>query len=100
MIIFTVLCGLGVVFLLYVLVQFWKEGRRTKNPAGRKYEIEPSYMDRPEVFVVTHPISHSAQGGLSVIPMQARKRSLERGQVRRDSADGTIEIPVKRYSSW
>ena len=62
MIIFTVLSGLGVAFVLYVLGQFWKEGRRSKNPAGRQYEIELSYMDRPEVFVETHPISHSAQG--------------------------------------
>jgi hypothetical protein len=101
MIIFTVLNGLGVVFMLYVLVQFVKEGRRSKNPAARQYEIDLSYMDRPEVMVVTHPISHSAQGGLSVIPLQARKRSLQGKQVLRDSADGTIEIkiPMKRYSS-
>ena len=101
MIIFTVLSGLGVAFVLYVLGQFWKEGRRSKNPAGRQYEIELSYMDRPEVFVVTHPISHSAQGSVSVIPMQARERSLQGKQVYRDSADGTIEIkiPMKRYPS-
>jgi hypothetical protein len=101
MIIFTVLSGLGVVFMLYVLVQFVKEGRRSKNPAGRKDEIESLYMDRPEVFIVTHPISHSAQGGLCVIPMQARERSLQGKQVYRDSADGTIEIkiPLKRYFS-
>ena len=101
MIIFTVLSGLGVVFMLYVLVQFVKEGRRSKNRAGRHYEVELSYMDSPEVFVVTHPISHSAQGGLCVIPMQARERSLQGKQVHRDSADGTIEIkiPMKRYSS-
>ena len=101
MMIFLVLNGMGVVFLVYVLVQFVKEGRRSKNPAGRQYEIDLSYMDRPEVMVVTHPISHSAQGGLCVIPMQARERSLQGKQVHRDSADGTIEIkiPVKRYSS-
>jgi hypothetical protein len=101
MIIFTVLNGLGVVFMLYVLVQFVKEGRRSKNPAARQHEIDLSYMDRPEIMVVTHPISHSAQGGLSVIPLQARERSLQGKQVLRDSADGTIEIkiPMKRYSS-
>ena len=96
MIVFSVLSGLGVVFMVYVLVQFVKEGRRTKNPAGRQNEIELSYMDRPEVFIVTHPISHSAQGGLSVIPMQPRKRSLQGKRVHRDSAHGITEISLTR----
>ena len=73
MTIFLVLNGLGVIFLLYVLANFWKEGQRSKNDA-RKYAMEFERRDWADVFVVTHPISHSAQGGVSVIPFQSRDR--------------------------
>ena len=96
MIVFSVLSGLGVAFMLYVLVEFVKEGRRSKNPAGDQNEIELAYMSRPELFIVTHPISHSAQGGLCVIPMQPRKRTVHGKKVRRGSADEIIEMPLTR----
>jgi len=65
MTIFLVLNGLGVVFLLYVLANFWKEEHRPKNNA-RKYLRKFERCDLADGIVVTHPISHSAQGGLSV----------------------------------
>jgi hypothetical protein len=73
MTIFLALNGLGVFFLLYVLAHFWKEGRRSQQLA-RKYAAEFERRDIADVIVVTHPISHSAQGGLSVIPFRPRDR--------------------------
>jgi hypothetical protein len=62
MMIFAVLNGLGIVFLVYALVQFWKEGRRSKG-AVRQYETDFMREVKPEVIVVTHPIF---SGGLQV----------------------------------
>jgi hypothetical protein len=67
--IFMLLNGMAVVFMLYALVNFWKEGRRPMN-ATRQIAMEYLRGDAPDVFVVTHPISHSACGGLSVSSMQ------------------------------
>ncbi len=71
MTIFLVLNGLGVVFLLYVLANFWKEGHRPENDA-RELESNFDEGDWADVAVITHPISHSAQGGVSVVPFRTR----------------------------
>jgi hypothetical protein len=73
--IFFALNGFGVVFLLYVLANFWKEGHRQKSNA-RQYAAEVGSRDWADL-VVTHPISHSAQGGLSVMPFRPRDRHRE-----------------------
>jgi len=99
MMLFTLLNGLGVVFLLYVLVQFWKEGRRPMQPAARVKLIEFPAKDRPTVFVVTHPISLSANGGLCVVSRQSGISGLEDRQPNGSSADGAEEAPRRRYSS-
>ena len=111
MMLFTALNGLGVIFLVYVLVQFWKEGHRSKQPGARDRVIEFSVERKPTVVVVTHPIfwgglqvepapvSHSAHGGLSVVSSRARLSSLQDGPIHRSAAGGADEMPVKRYSS-
>jgi len=110
MMLFTLLNGLGVVFLMYVLVQFWKEGHRSKQSEARERVIEFSVESKPTVDVVTRPISGglqvepapvslSARGGISVVSRQARMGGLVDSQIHRDSADNAAEMPVKRYSS-
>jgi hypothetical protein len=99
MMLFTLLNGMGVVFLVYVLVQFWKEGHRSNQPGARERVIEFSAERRPTVVVVTHPISNIARGGLSVVSGRARLSSLQDGPIHRDAARGDDEMPVKRYSS-
>ena len=110
MLLFTALNGMGVVFLLYVLVQFWKEGHRSKNGGTRQCAIEFAEENRPEVIVVTRPISHSAQAGLSVVSMRARESSVQGRQLHRisgglqvepapDSLDRTDETAMKRFST-
>ena len=71
--IFLIVNGLGVVFLVYVLANFWKEGHRPKDDA-RKRATEFGRGDREEQIVMTHPVSHSAQGGISVIPFRPRRQ--------------------------
>jgi hypothetical protein len=110
MMLFTLLNGLGVVFLVYVLVQFWKEGHRSEQPGARERVIEFSVKDKPTVVVVTHrvsgglqvepaPVSLSAHGGLSVVSSRARLSSLQDGPIHRSAAGGADGMPVKRYSS-
>jgi hypothetical protein len=77
MTIFLILSGLGVVFLLYVLANFWKEGHRPSSN-GRNYATEDWRRDWANVVVVNHPISHSAQGGVSVIPLRRRDRYIDK----------------------
>ena len=66
--VFLSLCGLSVAFLVYVLVQFWREEHR--NPGGDEPVMVFSRKWNPNLVVVTHPISLSAHGGISVIPLQ------------------------------
>ena len=72
--IFLLLNGLGVAFLLNVLANFSKEGRRPENQ-GRRYATGRRQRDWANVLIVTHPISANAQGGPSVIPFRAREQS-------------------------
>jgi hypothetical protein len=119
MMLFTLLNGMGVVFLVYVLVQFWKEGHRSEQPDARERLIEFSVKDKPTVVVVTHPLSGglhasreafsvkvepapvslSAHGRLSVVSSRAPLSSLQDGPIHRSAAGGADEMPVKRYSS-
>ena len=91
---FLVLNGLGVVFLLYVLANFMKEGRRN----ARKYAAEFGRRDWADELVVTHPLSHSAQGGLSVIPFRARDRYRDK-PVHGTASFAKSEAQVRRIST-
>jgi hypothetical protein len=97
MTIFLVLIGMGVVFLLYVLANFWKDGHRPKTVV-QEFEVKPSRGNKAEVVVITHPISISAQGGLSVIPFPIGEREQGGGTSHSTPASRMIEIPVKRFS--
>ena len=99
MTLFTILNGLGVVFLVYVLVQFWKEGHRPVKPAAKDRAIEFPVKDRPTVLVVTHPVSHCAHGGLSVVSSELWRSGLQDRPLHRDSPDGADETILKRSSA-
>jgi hypothetical protein len=71
MFLFTVLNGLGVVFLVYALIQFGKERHRSTQLAARNRVIEFSLKSKPTVVVVTQPISTGGRVGLPVIYRQA-----------------------------
>ena len=97
--IFLLLNGVGVLFLVYVSIQFWKEEHRTKYEVARCRAIEVPYQDRTKVVLVTRPISHGVQLGRSVIPIQGLGRGLKGGQVHRDSDMGTLDVPLTRLVS-
>jgi hypothetical protein len=98
MTIFFVLIGMGVVFLLYVLSNFWKDGHQAKSMV-REPAARASRGNQAEVVVITHPISHSAQGGLSVIPFSVSSREQGAKSAPSTTARRTIEMPVKRFST-
>jgi hypothetical protein len=104
MTIFLVLNGVGVVFLIYVLASFWKEGHPPKNPRNprnddRKYAGQFGQCDYSDVIGATHPISHAAQSGLSVIPFESRRQELRDKPSRGAISRGTVEVPVRRIST-
>ena len=99
MMLFTLLNGLGVVFLMYVLVQFWKEGLKPKKETSRALVMELPPSRRHKVIVLTRPISHNANSGLPVVSTRARMSSLQDGRIHGSAAGGADETPVKRYSS-
>jgi hypothetical protein len=95
---FLLLNGLGVVFLVYVLAGFWKEGHRSVNNA-RKYAAEFGERSWYSVAVATHPISQNAQGGLPVIPFQTRARNAS-GKSENGTTDREpVEIPLRKIST-
>jgi hypothetical protein len=98
MTIFLILNGLGVIFLLYALAHFWEEGHR-RTYAGRKYAAHDGQQDWTHAFVVTHAISHSAQGGMSVIPFPARERGADRKRSVRSASRGASALPARRIST-
>ncbi len=96
--IFLALNGMGVVFLLYVLAKFRDDEQKSKN-SGRKYSMEHLRSGLPNVLVVTHPISHNAQGGISVISIEARRRGLRDRQDDRTFAGDSDNFPAKASRS-
>lgn len=96
--IFLLLSALGIAFLLYVLAEFWKEERRSIHNA-RKYAAEFGERNWYEVAVVTHPISHNAQGGLSVIPFQARVRNAGCKPTGRQAGREAVDVPLVKIST-
>jgi hypothetical protein len=56
LIIFTALNALGIGFLLYVLVQFWKEGHKSTGVNHLGSHLS-GYGAGPRVFAVTAPVT-------------------------------------------
>jgi hypothetical protein len=95
--IFLMVNGLGVAYLLYVLANFWKEGHRAHSNT-RKDATQFRQRDLADVFVLTHPVSHSAQGGISVLPFQSRDGYGE-NPARRAASSVTHDAPVRHFST-
>ena len=97
MTIFLVLNGLGVVFLLYVLGGFWKEGHRPKRD-DEESAAEFRGRNGTDIVVTTHPISPYAQGGTSVIPFLVRDTRGGRNLSRETASHGVSALPARRIS--
>jgi hypothetical protein len=92
--VFLTLCGLSVAFLVYVLVQFWKAERR--SPCGDEPVMVGSHRWNPNLIVVTHPISLSAHGGISVMPLQLQTPVPADQGDRVAGSARVLEMPVSR----
>ena len=99
--IFTVLSGMGVAFLLYVLVNFWKEGKRAKHPAARSYRPLSLDSAKPEVFIATRPLTLETDRPTehSVIRFHAPEGRPQEKQVARNSVEGVKKMVIRRFSS-
>jgi len=89
---FTVLNGVGVFFLVYVLIQFWKEGHQPMEQVARDRAIEFSLKSKPTAVVVTQPISRSAHAGLSVVSGRAPMSGAQYRHRHQDSANGAEAV--------
>jgi hypothetical protein len=94
--VFLILCGLSVAFLVYVLVQFWREERR--SPGGAEPVMVFSRRWNPNLVVVTHPISLSAHGGISVMPLQPQSPIPAEEKDRGGGKARVLEMPSSRQS--
>lgn len=99
MTLFMILNGVGVAFLLYVLGNFWIEGRRSSVAAPRRRVVEFSNGRSADVLVITHPITQSGQAGLSAISVKAQARKRENTQVNPEAAERVVEMPMRRFST-
>jgi len=73
MTIFFILNGMALAFMLYVLVNFVKEGKRMPRGTTRMRRLAPLYGSGTEVFVATRRVkmTGSAPKGAAVIPFSA-----------------------------
>jgi hypothetical protein len=101
MTIFLVLNGMAVVFMLYVLVNFWKEGRRTTHGGVRSYDFQSLHGSEREVFVVTRPLEFEVgrPGKRSLIRFPAPVGRPREDQVGGESAQGGGRSSPRKYSS-
>jgi hypothetical protein len=82
MTIFLILNGMGLVFMLYVLVNFVKEGMRTAHGGTRMDRLRSLYASKANVFVATRPVemAGSAAKGAAVIPFPLAEGRPAEGQ--------------------
>jgi hypothetical protein len=92
---------MGVVFLLYVLVNFWKEGKRATYHDGRSYMSSFLYSTRPEVYINTRPLTVETDRPIEhpVIRFHTQEGRPQKKQVAWNSVGGAKRIPVRRFPS-
>ena len=101
MTIFFLLNGVAVVFLLYVLVNFWKEGARTAHGGMRVSKFQSLHECRPKVFVVTRPPVYETgrPGKRSLIQFPAPQSRPEENQIGGESAQGGGNAALRKRSA-
>ena len=98
MTVFLLLNGLGVIFLLYVLRGFWREGHQHGN-RSQEFVAEFSPRKGVSILVVTEPISGSQNKSSSVIPFAMPRRESAEPQAQRAFATQVSEFPTRRIST-
>ena len=81
-ILFTAINGAGVVFLLYVLVQFWKEGHKASKTGSRRHGTFSRGANAPEVFILRYsPMPEGGGTGAPLIHFPIRKVRTQNSEV-------------------
>jgi hypothetical protein len=94
--VFLILSSLSVVFLVYVLVQLWREGRHSST--GTEPVLVLTRPSDPSLVVVTHPVSSSAYGGISVIPFVAPAAISLQAAVVGNTKAQVLQMPERKRS--
>ena len=98
MTVFLLLNGLGVIFFLYVLGAFWREGHQRRNRSP-EFAAGFSPRDGVSILVVAEPISGQENAGSSVIPFSMPRREAAEQKAHRALATQASEFPVRRIST-
>ena len=81
-ILFTALNGAGVVFLLYVLVQFWKEGHKASMTGSRRHGAFSRGLNAPEVFLLRYsPMPEGSGTGAPLIRFPTKMEGTQNSEV-------------------
>jgi hypothetical protein len=99
MTIFLVLNGIGVVFMFYVLVNFWKEGRRMTHGVMRPYRLQSRYGTTHHVLVATRPVGFEAKQPAKTSLIQFPVGKGRTNVVGRESDQARDKPTLRKYSS-
>ncbi len=82
MILFTAINGAGVVFLLYVLALFWKEGHKPSKAGSRGHGTFSRGRNGPEVFLIRYsPMPEGTVTGAPLIHFPTRSEGTQNSEV-------------------
>lgn len=87
--IFLILNILSIAFLVYVLAQFWKEGRRARS-GGEPVMVFSRQWD-PNAIVMAHPMSLRTHPRVSAMPLQAQGTAFRNATKAR-----VLEMPARK----
>lgn len=90
---FLTLCGLSIAFLVYVLAQFWREGRQARR--GTEPVMAFGHPWNPDLIVVTHPFSLHAHAGISAMPLQPQAPAQTDERERNRNGGRVLQMPLR-----
>ncbi len=99
MTIFLVLSGIGVIFMLYVLVNFWREERQTRHSALRSNLSSARFGRTQKVIVVAGVIRSGNEKRDTSYVIQFPTTESHTNAVSEKGAYFEGEAPVRKYSS-
>jgi hypothetical protein len=99
MTIFLLLNGLGVAFLMYVLVNFLREGRQNKHGALRPSRLSAEYGSARQVYVATRPFASNAKKTNETFVLQFADSKVRTKTVGTEPGETENKKPLMKYAS-
>ncbi len=97
--VFLVLNGMALVFMLYVLVNFWKEGKRTARTGIVSRRNQFPFGGKSDVFVATRPLELAGERTDMVSVIRFPRAKASPRLAGRKSTEVESKTPPKKYSS-